>query len=73
MRICKCYGEKLLLKELKACFKFFAQEVNLDKETKGYGLIRDKSAYHKEIASVASVGYGFASYIVRSRTQMDVL
>lgn len=64
MRIWKCYGEKLLHKELKGCFQFFNREINLDKETKGYGLIRDKSTYHKEIASIASVGYGFASLIV---------
>ncbi len=64
MRIIKCNGEKLLLKELKGCFNFFNKEINLDKQTRGYGLIRDKSVIHKDIASVASVGYGFSSLIV---------
>ncbi len=64
MRICKCKREKILEKELKGCFKFFSKEINLDKQTKGYGLIRDKYPYHKEIASIASVGYGFAALIV---------
>ena len=57
LRIIKCNGEKLLLKELKGCFNFFNKEINLDKQTRGYGLIRDKSVIHKDIASVASVGY----------------
>lgn len=64
MRIKQCKGEKLLKKELKGCFNFFNKEINLDKQTKGYGLIRDKFPYHKEVASVASVGYGFASLII---------
>ncbi len=64
MRIFKCKGTKLLKKELKGCFNFFNKEINLDKQTNGYGLIRDKSLYHKEIASTASVGYGFAALIV---------
>lgn len=64
MRLKKCYGEKLLEKELKACFKYFNKEINLDRETNGYGLIRDKSTIHKEVASIASVGYGFAALIV---------
>lgn len=64
MKICKCYGERLLQKELKGCFNFFDREINLDKQTNGYGLIRDKSAYHKDVASIASVGYGFASLII---------
>ena len=60
----KCTKEKILQKELKGCFQFFNKEINLDKQTKGYGLIRDKSPYHKEIASIASVGYGFAALII---------
>lgn len=64
MRIWKCKEEEILQKELRGCFKFFNKEINLDKQTKGYGLIRDKYTYHKEIASIASVGYGFAALIV---------
>lgn len=64
MRFGKCTEEKILQKELKGCFQFFNKEINLDKETEGYGLIRDKSPYHKDIASIASVGYGFAALII---------
>lgn len=64
MRIFKYYGNELLLKELKGSYEFFNKECNLNKNSKGYGLIRDKSLIHKEIASIASVGYGFAALIV---------
>lgn len=64
MRIKKTKGKELLDKELKGCYRFFDQEINLDENSKGYGLIRDKSVVHKHIASIASVGYGFASLMV---------
>lgn len=64
MRLGKCTQEKILQKELKGCFQFFNKEINLDKQTDGYGLIRDKSPYHKDIASIASVGYSFAALII---------
>ena len=64
MRILKKYGDKLLLKELKASYQFFIKEVNLDLKSKGYGLIRDKDMYANEIASIASVGYGLAALII---------
>lgn len=64
MRIFKCHGKRLLLKELKGSYEFFNKECNLNKNSDGYGLIRDKTAMHKKIASIASVGYGFAALIV---------
>lgn len=64
MRIVKCHGEKIVMKELKKSYNFFIKEVNLDKETKGFGLIRDKTILANEIASIASVGYGFAALII---------
>lgn len=64
MRFIKCYGEKLIIKELKQSYNFFMKEINLDKSTNGYGLIRDKTILAKEVASIASVGYGLAALIV---------
>lgn len=63
-RIIKLYGEKLLKKELKYCYKFFLDEVNKNKKSKGYGLIRDKSVLSPNIASIASVGYGLAAMVI---------
>ena len=36
MRICKCYGNRLLLKELKGSYNFFIKEANLKTGSKGY-------------------------------------
>lgn len=63
-RIIKSYGNKLLKKELKHSFYFFAKEANLEKNSKGYGLVRDKSELAPDIASIASVGYGFAALVI---------
>lgn len=64
MRLFKKYGDTLLKKELKESYKFFMKEANLDETSKGYGLIRDKNMYADEIASIASVGYGFAALVI---------
>jgi len=66
MRIFKKYGDELLIKELRRSYNFFIKEVNLDLNSNGYGLIRDKAmcAQHSDIASTASVGYGLAALII---------
>lgn len=64
MRIIKKYGDDLLLKELRKSYNFFIKEANLDEKSEGYGLIKDKSKYADEIASIASVGYGLAALII---------
>lgn len=64
MRIIKQKGERLLKKELKGDFQFFLKEANLNPNSKGYGLIRDKSKLASEIASIASVGYGLAALVI---------
>ncbi len=64
MRKITCKGENLLEKELKGSFNFFNKEINKNKKSKGYGLIRDKSKIALEIASIASVGYGLASLVI---------
>lgn len=64
MRILKCYGEKLVRKELKGCYKFFIKEANNQKKGNGYGIIRDKTILANDIASIASVGYGLAALVI---------
>lgn len=67
MRILKKYGDKLLEKELKGSYNFFIKEANLNKNSKGYGLIRDKNMYANDIASIASVGYGLAALVIGTK------
>lgn len=64
MRLLKKYGDKLLEKELKASYRFFIKEANVNQNSKGYGLIKDKNMYANEIASIASVGYGLAALVI---------
>ena len=64
MRIIKKYGEDLIYKELHKSYNFFIREANLNKNSKGYGLIRDKTIYSNNVASIASVGFGLAALIV---------
>lgn len=64
MRLIKCYGKRLIMKELKKSYNFFIKEVNLNKSSKGFGLIRDKTLLANHIASIASSGYGLAALIV---------
>lgn len=64
MRILKCYGKKIVRKELKACYKFFINEVNDNTKSEGYGLIRDKTILADNISSIASVGYGLVALVI---------
>ncbi len=64
MRLNKLDSNKLLEKELKKSYNFFIKEVNLNKKSNGYGLIRDKTIIDKNIASIVSVGYGLAALII---------
>lgn len=64
MRLNRLYGDKLLQKELRKCYNFFIKEVNLEKNSKGYGLIRDKTIIANNVASIASVGYGLAALVI---------
>ena len=58
MRIVKLYGKDLLLKELQHSLKYFIHESNEN------GLIRDKTVYSKNVASIAAVGYGLAVLVI---------
>ena len=64
MRIRKKKGETILKKELKGSFDFFIKEANINPQSTGYGLIRDKTELASEIASIASVGYGLAALVI---------
>lgn len=64
MRIFRCSGEKLLIKELKGSFRFFINEENNNSKSQGYGLIKDKNKFSPQIASIASVGYGLAALAI---------
>lgn len=64
MRLIKCYGKKLIMKELRKSYNFFIKEANNNKESPGYGLIRDKTILANDIASIASVGYGLAALVI---------
>ena len=64
MRIIKSCGEKLIIKELKRSYNFFIKEANLSKNSKGYGLVRDKTILADNIASIASVGYALGALVI---------
>ncbi len=64
MRLMKCYGKRLIVKELEKSFDFFLNEVNTNQKSYGYGLIRDKTMTDHNIASIASVGYGLVALII---------
>lgn len=64
MRLFRKYGDKLLIKELRKSYNFFMKEANLDVNSKGYGLIKDKTVYSDNVASTASVGYGLAALVI---------
>lgn len=64
MRLFKCFGKRLIMKEFKKSYNFFIKEVNLNKNSNGYGLVRDKTIIADNVASIASVGYGLAALII---------
>jgi len=56
---------KTLDLEIKGCFDFFWNEANSDKNSPGFGLIKDKDAKGSEsMASIASVGFGLSAIII---------
>ena len=67
MRLIKCTSQKILMKEFKKSYNFFIKEVNLNETSNGYGLIRDKTFFDTDIASIASVGYGLAALVIGVR------
>ena len=54
LRIIRCYNKSIIRKELKKSYNYFIKEANLEENSKGYGLIRDKTKLANDVASVAS-------------------
>lgn len=50
--------------ESKGCFDFFWKETNTDKNSPGFGLIRDRAPGNPSMASIASVGYGLTGLAI---------
>ncbi len=55
---------RLLDFESKGCFDFFLAEANRDKESPGFGLIRDRAPDFHSMASIASTGFGLTAYVI---------
>lgn len=54
----------LLDLESNLSFNFFWNEANCDKKSPGFGLIRDRAPGSKNIASIASVGFGLSALAI---------
>ena len=54
-------AEQLLYEEKMASLRFFLEAVNLDKDSPGYGLVRDRYPGNPDMASIASTGFGLAA------------
>ncbi|MGB9678408.1 MAG: glucoamylase family protein [Thermoanaerobacteraceae bacterium] len=50
--------------ESEKCFRFFWEQVNLDENSSGFGLIRDRFPQEPSIASIASVGFGLSAIAI---------
>ena len=55
--------EELLKVELKLSFDFFWETANIDKNSKGFGLIPDTTK-NMTVCSIASVGFGLSAYVI---------
>ncbi|WP_205410332.1 MULTISPECIES: glucoamylase family protein [Gracilibacillus] len=51
----------ILEQESELSFTFFWEEVNNNKQSKGYGLIRDRAPSNPDLSSVASTGFGLTA------------
>lgn len=56
--------EKILELESKGCFDFFWNEANIDPNSPGFGLIRDRAPGNPNMASIASIGYGLTALVI---------
>jgi hypothetical protein len=55
---------EILEKESRLCFDFFWNEANVDPQSPGYGMIRDRAPGAPGIASIASVGFGLTALTI---------
>lgn len=56
--------EDVIEYEMRGSFDFFWEQANIDPNSAGYGLIRDRYPGSEGIASMASVGFGLTAYLV---------
>lgn len=57
-------GKDVMEKELRKSYNYFIKEANLEKNSRGYGLIKDKTLLSNDVASIAAVGYGLAALVI---------
>jgi len=50
--------------ESRGCFDFFCMESNLEPDSSGFGLIRDRAPGSPDVASIASVGFGLSALVI---------
>ncbi|MGC8956002.1 MAG: glucoamylase family protein [Fervidobacterium sp.] len=53
-----------LEKEYKASFLYFLEQANVDEDSPGYGLVRDRYPGNPTIASIASTGFGLSAIVI---------
>lgn len=56
--------KKILDLESQKSFKFFWEEANTDKNSPGFGLIKDRSPSNPDVCSIASVGFGLTAITI---------
>jgi hypothetical protein len=56
--------EEVIESEMKASFDFFWEQANMDLNSAGFGLIRDRYPGSEGIASIASTGFGLTACLI---------
>lgn len=56
--------KEILELERRGSFDYFYYEANLDINSRGYGLIRDRSPHNSNICSIAAVGFGLVAMVI---------
>lgn len=56
--------QDLVIEEMKRSYWYFQKEVNLKLESRGYGLVKDKSRREEKVASISATGFGLASLVI---------
>ncbi|MGL5296712.1 MAG: glucoamylase family protein [Culicoidibacterales bacterium] len=54
----------VVMQEAKSSFDFFWEQANVNEDSPGYGLIRDRYPTNSQLASIASVGFGLNAIII---------
>lgn len=54
----------LVEQEAKLSFDFFWEQANTERDSQGYGLIRDRYPANSQLASIAAVGFGLNAIVI---------